>query len=399
MNPPQSGPASQTTLRRSKRPSRKPDEWWTSKKAEDRQREGPGRSVSKRPRSPVAEGPRKRHAYDGVLDSPNRGMGVIDMASRGGVVACAGPSQNSGFGACGAVPAKDVASDGGRGRTHLSRGVEVETAEGGRQSSSVNPPPSPVTPWEEGGSTANKGDIAENTGEECGELAREDAEGIGRSPEACGPATVARSSDGGAKEGLYKLDSEGDAGDVVGYRGERSAYVGDGALGGKQSTEASNGGGSICAAAGEDGSGSMNVDELDGAAAGDDRSDVEMSGSNACPRNRPQAAFARSSDLRFQKVQGVDGAVSVAIALSVNNSYTGLLEVPPLTNTGAQRALKGDEFFLVESGHVYMDVGDTRHMLQAGDHVAVPHMSCYSFENSSPTACRLVFFVPCNPFG
>jgi mannose-6-phosphate isomerase-like protein (cupin superfamily) len=110
-------------------------------------------------------------------------------------------------------------------------------------------------------------------------------------------------------------------------------------------------------------------------------------------------AVARESELDFQHVQAVKGKVSVANALCVNSSYTGVLCVPPRTDTGAQRALKGDEIFYVHSGHVNLEIHDHRYVLYAGDHVAIPHMACYAFQNGGPRECRLVFFVPRNPFG
>jgi mannose-6-phosphate isomerase-like protein (cupin superfamily) len=113
-------------------------------------------------------------------------------------------------------------------------------------------------------------------------------------------------------------------------------------------------------------------------------------------------SFAQASRLQFQSVdaaEGGDGIVEVAIALNVNSSYTGVLEVPARTDTGPQRALKGDEFFFVHSGQVMLELGDSRYHLHAGDHVAIPNMACYSFHNPSGSRCSLVFFVPRNPYG
>jgi mannose-6-phosphate isomerase-like protein (cupin superfamily) len=113
-------------------------------------------------------------------------------------------------------------------------------------------------------------------------------------------------------------------------------------------------------------------------------------------------SFAAASRLHFQSVEaaeGGDGKVEVAIALSVNNSYTGVLEVPARTDTGPQRALKGDEFFFVHAGQVILQLGDSRYHLHAGDHVAIPNMTCYSFHNGTGSRCCLVFFVPRNPYG
>ncbi len=133
------------------------------------------------------------------------------------------------------------------------------------------------------------------------------------------------------------------------------------------------------------------------------RSDGDMSGVEGAEELMDRATggvtCARNVDLKFTNVKAADGSVSVAVALSVNNSYTGVLEVPAQTDTGAQRALKGDEFFLVQNGHVLLDIGETRYSLHSGDHVAIPHESCYSFVNTSNVGCRLVFFVPRNPYG
>jgi quercetin dioxygenase-like cupin family protein len=110
-------------------------------------------------------------------------------------------------------------------------------------------------------------------------------------------------------------------------------------------------------------------------------------------------SLARATDLQFQSVQATEGHVAVALAVCVNSSYSGEMKVPPRTNTGAQRALKSDEFFLVVAGRVYLDVSNQRYILNTGDHIVIPHLACYSFNNVSSTECRLVFFVPCNPFG
>jgi mannose-6-phosphate isomerase-like protein (cupin superfamily) len=109
-------------------------------------------------------------------------------------------------------------------------------------------------------------------------------------------------------------------------------------------------------------------------------------------------AFARGKDLEYQQVQAADGKIAVANALCVNNSYTGVLKVPPHTDTGPQRALKGDEIFYVHGGHVRLEMYNHRYILHEGDHIAIPHNSCYSFYNSGAVDCRLVFFVPRNPF-
>lgn len=109
--------------------------------------------------------------------------------------------------------------------------------------------------------------------------------------------------------------------------------------------------------------------------------------------------FARGCDLQFHQVQASNGAVFVAVALAVNNSYSGVLKVPPRTDTGSQRAFKGDEFFFVRSGRVFLDITDQRHALHTGDHIVVPHMSSYSFHNFTTSECELVFFVPQNPYG
>lgn len=113
-------------------------------------------------------------------------------------------------------------------------------------------------------------------------------------------------------------------------------------------------------------------------------------------------SFTAASRLQFQSVasaEGGEGTVEVAIALSMNSSYTGVLEVPARTDTGSQRCLKGDEFFFVKAGSVMLELGDARYHLHTGDHVAIPHMACYSFHNNTSTRCSLVFFVPRNPFG
>lgn len=133
------------------------------------------------------------------------------------------------------------------------------------------------------------------------------------------------------------------------------------------------------------------------------RSDVDMgvdevygAGVHAPP------AHAEAASLQFHRVAAADGGagnVDVAIAITVNSSYSGVLEVPPQTDTGAQRALIGDEFFFVHAGSVTLDLGPSRYFLREGDHVAVPNMASYSFHNTSLAHCRLVFFVPRNPFG
>jgi mannose-6-phosphate isomerase-like protein (cupin superfamily) len=148
------------------------------------------------------------------------------------------------------------------------------------------------------------------------------------------------------------------------------------------------------------------VSEEEGASLGNDESqtlcDADMESSMAMPE--PVAltyglAFARENELHFQHVQAVEGTVSVANALCVNSSYTGILCVPSRTDTGAQRALRGDEIFYVQSGHVCLEIHDHRYALRPGDHVAIPHMACYAFLNNGTKECRLVFFVPRNPFG
>lgn len=124
-----------------------------------------------------------------------------------------------------------------------------------------------------------------------------------------------------------------------------------------------------------------------------DEVECEAAGSPEC------AVIVRSRDLQFHECETAHGRLRVSNAISMNDSYTGLLEVPPRTRSGAQRAMKGDEIFFVRRGAAFVDIGNKRFAVQEGDHFAIPHRTSYSLINSSFFTCTLVFFVPRNPFG
>lgn len=435
MHPPPSNSPSRAAVRRSKRPSRKPDEWWASKKISS-PHVSPRRALPKRLRSPVADEPRKRRAHEGVLElnvgesafgeaGPQTVSSTATAAQSGVYGHEAGPAGGAGTagdkgamqkrlvadgdgdGAAGAVGAAGAAGAHGAHGADVAHGADgahgvddVDGVENRLRAASFNHQPSPVTPWDSGGAGRASGSVVEerSRGDEGGGIDTHRVVCEGKSCVASACADIQGS--GGSTNECGGLNREApDNGGIVGLTQKRS----------KATTSAGshccvdNGSGARLAASEEDGGGgAMNVEPPQVDEISHDRSDVDMAATHPGATGlggSARVSFARSSDLRFENVQGVDGEVSVAIALSMNNSYTGLVEVPPHTNTGAQRALKGDEFFLVDSGHVYMDVGDMRHALQAGDHVAVPHMACYAFHNRAASPCRLVFFVPRNPFG
>lgn len=103
--------------------------------------------------------------------------------------------------------------------------------------------------------------------------------------------------------------------------------------------------------------------------------------------------------LQFQEMNTELGSVELAIALSVNSSYVGILRIPRQTRTSPQRAGSGDEIYYTLSGVLYVDFGSNRYLFNRGDFFSVPHMSSYSFENTFATPAKLLFFAPQNPFG
>lgn len=375
--------ATRTSARRSSRRSRRPREWWTSNPGKSDvtaslpaasavspswQRRRP--TGAKRPRSPVSDGPRKRRAGPGTSSPHWLGAEASAEAEANAEVEAEGG---------GSVVDLDPEERSVVGRSReMKKGAD-------RRDFKVE--------------KDRKGDEGGHSG--VGNSARPEGLLVGPGDHGRAEESRALRESGGEKGIIVDLENPSDV-HVTGTTVKpvlRGGVIDAGAIPREETgTAASHAG---CRA----GRGSVEGEEICRAEESHTRSDVDMGvdhcGSFGAGSAEAAVSFAESGKLQFQTVDAADGGsgkVEVAIALSLNSSYTGVLEVPPQTDTGTQRALRGDEFFFVHTGSVVLELGITRFFLRAGDHIAIPNMACYSFHNKSRTKCKLVFFVPRNPF-
>lgn len=114
------------------------------------------------------------------------------------------------------------------------------------------------------------------------------------------------------------------------------------------------------------------------------------------PGSSPATAVAtpisitRSSELKSEAV----GCANVSTALTLNGSMAGELLLPPRSSTDQRRADDGDEFFCLVSGVLECSISHVVVTISAGDYIAIPHMSNYTFHNRLGVAARLIFFAP-----